>query len=129
MNTIDLEVLSRAEVIAMALAGGGGAGREAPFMYGEDGRKVSQEKGESTEWEEENQVSLMSSPQGSNASKKSSKNLKGFIRFNKRGHHWARSFGNVQMERKGVKLKGGRLGKRRTALEPTENRSLRWREA
>lgn len=42
---------------------------------------------------------------GSNASEKSSQNLKGFIRFNNRGHHVARCFGNVQRERKGVKLK------------------------
>lgn len=42
---------------------------------------------------------------GSNALEKSSKNLKGFIRFNKCGHQWARSLRNVQMERKGVKLK------------------------
>lgn len=36
---------------------------------------------------------------GPNASEKSSKNLKGFIRFNKLGHPWARSLGNVQRER------------------------------
>lgn len=101
-----MKVLRRVEVIVHNKKNTGDGTVQGEKQHLRRGRKKSQQrKGRvnGVEGRKLGKYNVIST--GSNALEKSSKNLKGFIRFNKCGHQWARSLRNVQMERKGVKLK------------------------